>query len=115
MFVRIEFDRVAAATDEKLDKQTIRMSEIEGLLSDHMDVSTAVQLERLDELERQMLLIELDPGPCFPLGRRDRSGQRVVRRQRQHASASSTLPLAVQPHAAVDVAQPTSQRDRYLN
>jgi hypothetical protein len=43
---------------EKSDVQTIRMSEIEGMLADHMDVSTAVQLERLDELERQMALIE---------------------------------------------------------
>lgn len=60
--VRIEFDRVVASTDQKIDKQTIRMSEIEGLLIDHMDVSTAVQLERLDELERQMALIEAPPG-----------------------------------------------------
>jgi hypothetical protein len=60
--VRIEFDRVVAATDQKIDKQTIRMSEIEGMLIDHMDVSTAVQLERLDELERQMALIEAPPG-----------------------------------------------------
>ena len=34
------------------------MSEIEGLLSDQMDVSTAVQLERLDELERQVEMID---------------------------------------------------------
>lgn len=56
--VRIELDRVVAATDEKIDKQTIRMAEIEGLLADQMDVSTAVQLERLDELERQMQMLE---------------------------------------------------------
>lgn len=62
MLVRIELDRVVAATDEKIDKQTIRMSEIEGLLVDHMDVSTAVQLERLDELERQMALVEPPQG-----------------------------------------------------
>lgn len=62
MLVRIELDRVVAATDEKVDKQTIRMSEIEGLLVDHMDVSTAVQLERIDELERQMAMIEAPPG-----------------------------------------------------
>jgi hypothetical protein len=56
--VRIEFDRVVASMTEKTELQTIRMSEIEGLLIDHMDVSTAVQLERLDELERQMALVE---------------------------------------------------------
>lgn len=58
MLVRIELDRVVANVDEKVDKQTIRMSEIEGLLSDQMDVSTAVQLERLDELERQMEMLD---------------------------------------------------------
>lgn len=56
--VRIEFDRAVASMTERSELQTIRMSEIEGLLVDHMDVSTAVQLERLDELERQMALIE---------------------------------------------------------
>ena len=58
MLVRIELDRVVANVDEKMDRQTIRMSEIEGLLSDQMDVSTAVQLERLDELERQMQMLD---------------------------------------------------------
>jgi hypothetical protein len=62
--VRNELDRVVAASDEKIDKQSIRMSEIEGLLVDHMDVSTSVQLERLDELERQMVLVQ--PGPNVP-------------------------------------------------
>ena len=56
--VRIEFDRAVATMTERTELQTIRMSEIEGLLVDHMDVSTAVQLERLDELERQMALVE---------------------------------------------------------
>ena len=59
MLVRIEIDRLAATTDEKLDKATLRMAEIEALLSDEMDVSAAVQLERLEELERA--LIELNP------------------------------------------------------
>jgi regulator of replication initiation timing len=59
MLVRIELDRLAADTDEKLDKSTLRMAEIEAQLSDTMDVSAAVQLERLEELERA--IIELDP------------------------------------------------------
>jgi hypothetical protein len=58
MLVRIELDRAVANTDEKIDRQSIRMSEIEGLLTDQMDVSAAVQLERLDELERQMAMID---------------------------------------------------------
>ena len=59
MLVRIELDRLAADTDEKLDKSTLRMAEIEAQLADTMDVSAAVQLERLEELERA--IIELDP------------------------------------------------------
>ncbi len=59
MLVRIEIDRLAASTDEKLDKATLRMAEIEGQLSDEMDVSASVQLERLEELERAV--IELNP------------------------------------------------------
>ena len=64
MLVRIELDRIVAATDEKIGKATLRMAEIESLLADEMDVSTTVQLERLDELERA--IAEIDP----ELGRR---------------------------------------------
>jgi hypothetical protein len=62
MLVRIELDRVVTATDEKIDKQSIRMSEMESLLVDQTDVSTAVQLERLDELERQMAMVQAPGG-----------------------------------------------------
>ena len=58
MLVRIELDRAMASADEKFDRQSVRMSEIEGLLTDTMDVTTSVQLERLDELERQMRYID---------------------------------------------------------
>jgi hypothetical protein len=59
MLVRIELDRVTASSDEKLDKATIRMAEIEALLTDEMDVSASVQLERLEEIERA--LVDLNP------------------------------------------------------
>lgn len=59
MLVRIELDRVVSASDEKFDRQAIRLSEIEAKLEDAMDVDAAVQLERLEELERAV--IELDP------------------------------------------------------
>ena len=59
MLVRIELDRVVANTDDKIGKTSLRMAEIEALLSDEMDVNAAVQLERLDELERA--LTALDP------------------------------------------------------
>ena len=59
MLVRIELDRAIATFDEKIDRNALRMAEIEGMLTDEMDVTAAVQLERLDELERA--LIELNP------------------------------------------------------
>jgi len=60
MLVRIEIDRVAATTDEKLDKAALRMAEIEGMLADEMDVSASVQLERLEELERALTALDPD-------------------------------------------------------
>lgn len=58
MLVRIELDRVVANTDEKLDKQAVRLTEIEALLTDEMDVGQAVQLERIDELERAIAMLD---------------------------------------------------------
>jgi hypothetical protein len=59
MLVRIEVDRFIAAQEEKFDAAALRMSEIEAQIADNMDVSEAVQLERLEEIERALL--ELDP------------------------------------------------------
>ena len=58
MLVRIELDRVVATSEERFDKQAVRMGEIEAMLADEMDVSTAVQLERLDELERAVAMLD---------------------------------------------------------
>jgi hypothetical protein len=59
MLVRIEVDRFIATQDEKFDASSLRMAEIEAQLADTMDVSEAVQLERLEEIERALL--ELNP------------------------------------------------------
>lgn len=66
MLVRIEIDRAVASTEDKIGKATLRMAEIEALLSDEMDVSSAVQLERLDEIERA--IAELDPNHLVTAG-----------------------------------------------
>lgn len=58
MLVRIELDRVVNTTEERFDKQAVRLGEIEALLTDEMDVGTAVQLERLDELERAVAMLD---------------------------------------------------------
>ena len=81
MLVRIEIDRVAASTDEKIGKANLRMAEIESLLGDEMDVSASVQLERLDELERAISALDpdqfvrkVDPGAPRGTGAADGTG-----------------------------------------
>lgn len=60
MLVRIDLERFQAKTDEALDASTIRMADLEAQLNAQaMDTEMAMQLERLEEIERA--LIELDP------------------------------------------------------
>jgi hypothetical protein len=60
MLVRIEMERLEKGVSEKTDTLTVRMAEVETQLQDAtMDVSTAVQLDRLEEVERALL--EIDP------------------------------------------------------
>ena len=69
MLVRIEVDRFIAAQEEQFDSTALRMSEIEAQLADTMDVSEAVQLERLEEIERA--LDRAQPQSIRPQGRCD--------------------------------------------
>jgi hypothetical protein len=58
--VRIEVERFQKSMGESMDKTVVRIVELEAQLQEqHMDVETAVQLERLEEVERA--LIALDP------------------------------------------------------
>jgi hypothetical protein len=58
--VRIEMERLDTAVTERLDAVALRVTDVETQLVDATaDVSTAVQLERLEELERAV--IEIDP------------------------------------------------------
>ena len=60
MLVRIEMERMEKSVSEKTDGLVVRMTDVEAQLQDAtMDVSTAVQLDRLEEIERSLL--ELDP------------------------------------------------------
>ncbi len=60
MLVRIEMERLDKGVNERTDALTVRMNEVESHIQDQtMDVSTAIQLERLEELERGMA--ELNP------------------------------------------------------
>lgn len=60
MLVRIEMERLEKTVNERTDELVVRVTEVETQLIDAtMDVSTAIQLDRLEELERAV--IELDP------------------------------------------------------
>ena len=60
MLVRIEMERLEKGVSEKTDGLAVRMTEVETQLADStMDVSTAVQMDRLEEIERALL--EIDP------------------------------------------------------
>jgi len=60
MLVRIEMERLEKGVNEKTDTLVVRMTDMETQLQDAtMDVSTAVQLDRLEEIERSLL--EIDP------------------------------------------------------
>jgi hypothetical protein len=60
MLVRIEMERLEKNVNERNDLLAVRITEVETQVQDAtMDVSTAVQLDRLEEIERTLL--ELDP------------------------------------------------------
>lgn len=56
--VRGELAAIAARNDEHIEESRARLAVMEEKVEDALDVSTAVQLERLDELERQMVILE---------------------------------------------------------
>ena len=60
MLVRIEMERAEKSLNERTDTLAVRVTEVEAQIQDvTMDVSTAVQLDRLEEVER--MVAELDP------------------------------------------------------
>ncbi|MEO1057832.1 MAG: hypothetical protein AAFY28_13040 [Actinomycetota bacterium] len=59
--VRIEVDRFKGTVEETIDHTTVRLTELETQVQEHyLDVETAVQLERLEEVERAMIALNPD-------------------------------------------------------
>ena len=59
--VRIEMDRFQVSVKESLDETATRLTEVETTVNDQaMDVEMAVQLERLEEVERAVLMLDPD-------------------------------------------------------
>ena len=70
--VRIEVERFQKSMGESMDKTLGRIVDLETQMQEqHMDVDTAVQLERLEEVERA--LIALDPSQFVRRGDSDMS------------------------------------------
>lgn len=89
--VRIEMDRFKDDIGKSVEKSNIRLTELETTVQDqNMDVETAVQLERLEEVERAVLMLDPD---------------QFVRRDEIDGGA-----LASSPAASVDVGE-TSAMD----
>lgn len=60
MLVRIDLERLEKTTGERVESFNARLTTVESTLADTtMDVSTAIQLDRLEELERAVM--ELEP------------------------------------------------------
>ncbi|MEI6402524.1 MAG: hypothetical protein WCP59_10080 [Actinomycetota bacterium] len=66
VMMRFELDRLTSTATKHFDHQAARLAEIEQTLHENRDVAAAVQLDRLDEVERQ--LIALDPALAARLG-----------------------------------------------
>jgi hypothetical protein len=86
MLVRIEMERLEKGVNERTDSLAVRMTEVETQVQDAtMDVSTAVQLDRLEEIERA--LIELDPSQFV---RKDEVGDQL--RVKNSSAGADALP-----------------------
>lgn len=60
VILRMDMEKLTKSVSERVDGMALRVTDVETQLVDAtMDVSTAVQLERLEELERA--LVEIDP------------------------------------------------------
>ena len=98
MLVRIEMERFEKTNNERSDTLALRLTEVETQVQDAtMDVSTAIQLDRLEEIERALL--ELDPDKF------------VLKVPTMGADRSSALSFDGSPSGAADDApatEPTS-------
>ena len=92
--VRIEVERFQKSMGESMDKTVGRIVEIETQMQEqHMDVETAVQLERLEEVERALLA--LDPSQFVRRDEATSPSSEAV----PNPSAPLTPPMPFEPQA----------------
>jgi hypothetical protein len=98
MLVRIEMERLEKNVNERTDTLSVRMTDVETQIQDAtMDVSTAVQLDRLEEIERA--LAELDPDQF--VRKTDAAGKQTVKNS---ATAADAVPGGATGSSAGSVA-----------
>ena len=91
--IRIENERFQESMGDSLDKTNLRLVELETQMQEqHLDVETAVQLERLEEVERA--LIALDPSQFVRKG--ETSGPAVAATPIEDDALTSDADEAVQ-------------------
>jgi hypothetical protein len=73
VLVRIDMERLEKSLAERFDTVALRVTDVESQLADTAaDVGAAVQLERLEELERAV--IEIDPNKFVTRSELERAG-----------------------------------------
>jgi hypothetical protein len=93
--VRIEVERFQKSMGESMDKTVGRIVELETQMQEqHMDVETAVQLERLEEVERALLA--LDPSQFV---RREEARRRIGGRAQRLSPLTPPTPFEPQASA----------------
>jgi DNA anti-recombination protein RmuC len=101
--IRIETERFQKSIGETMDKTTVRIVELETQVQEqHLDVDTAVQLERLEEVERA--LIALDPSQFVRRSESEIRAERAASNGNGHYDADPSSNGA----SADDVAAPAS-------
>lgn len=121
--VRIEMDRFQETIKENLEKTAVRLTEIETTVQDQsMDVETAVQLERLEEVERAVLMLDPDiiasrdddmESPEY--GTNDDATvammrpQEAIRPQESHVPAAALVDSIEPPPASAPLSPPTAE------
>lgn len=92
MLVRIEMERFEKTVNERADQLALRLTEVETNVQDaSLDVSTAVQLERLEHLERA--LAELDPDQFVRKDGRDTPESATAPPLATHGDDTSSLDM----------------------
>ncbi len=96
--VRIEMERFEETINERLEKTATRLTEVETTVQDQaMDVETAVQLERLEEVERAVLM--LDPDVIQSRDAADHDDATVAMTRPAASEPAMATPEAPQPMA----------------